>query len=71
MKPGDFTPDPGVTTFGWIRVTVSPKRQCVTCNRKVYVGIVNIRDQHGKIMCLRCFDNLDEGQLVPDDLRDL
>ena len=70
MKPGDFTPDPDVATFGWIRVTISPKRQCVTCNRKVYVGIVNIHDQGGKIMCLRCFEALDdEESVVPDDLR--
>ncbi len=58
--PRDF-PNPDHTpTFGFIRHQFTPKRRCVKCRRKIYVGIVNIHAPEGSVLCLGCYDSLDD-----------
>jgi hypothetical protein len=58
-KPLD-NPD-NVPTFGFVKHSFNPKRRCEACNRSVYVGIVNINDMAGKVVCMKCSDTWDEG----------
>lgn len=61
-------PNPqNVPTFGFVRHLSRAKRPCVTCNRRVYVGIVNIHDPDGKMMCTRCYDALDDSPTSFED----
>lgn len=53
-------------TLGWRYYTFSPKRRCVACNRKVYVGVVGVnqigreREPDFKVLCRACYRSLDD-----------
>ncbi len=57
-------PDDGVPTFGWVYAQFRAKKRCGMCNRKVWVGIVSLRDRLDptsaeRIMCASCYRALD------------
>ena len=58
-------PNDGVPTFGFRQYAFKPKRRCVSCNRRVYVGIINLNDEGRehepdfRVMCTSCYRALD------------
>lgn len=60
-------PDDGVPTFGYRQMHLRAKRRCAACNRKVWVGIVNIANPEGPVVCRSCYDAWDEGPTIFED----
>lgn len=56
-----------VPTFGFVKHCFNPKRRCEACNRQVYVGLVNVNDLDGKVVCMKCSDAWDDGPTSFED----
>ena len=67
-------PDESVPTFGWRGYEWrKPAIRCVSCNRKVRRGVININDEPesgppARVMCWSCYHSLDERVNVPESV---
>ena len=66
--PMDFPNPDQVPTFGFMPMQLRERRHCAACNRRVWYGIVNIRNPEGNVVCTSCSKAWDDGPTSFEDV---